>query len=126
LVDRICRNSGAGPAPDPSLRTSGPRENESRFDSILRQATGQTEALRISCHAKKRLDASAVTLTDSDLVRIDGAVEKAARKGAGQSVVVLDDLALVISVRNRVVITAVHGDRMREGVFTNIDSVVIA
>ena len=38
----------------------------------------------------------------------------------------LDDLALVVSVKNRVVITAVDDARRNDGVFTNIDSVVIA
>jgi len=38
----------------------------------------------------------------------------------------LDKLALVVSVRNKTVITAMDEARMKEGVFTNIDSVVIA
>ena len=37
-----------------------------------------------------------------------------------------DDLALVVSVSNRTVITAVDGDHLQDNVFTNIDSAVIA
>ncbi|MGC8863525.1 MAG: TIGR02530 family flagellar biosynthesis protein, partial [Armatimonadota bacterium] len=77
-------------------------------------------------HAQKRLDASATSFTDSDMLRVDRAVERAAQKGSDRSLIVLDNLALVVSIRNRVVITAVDAERMREGVFTNIDSVVIA
>jgi len=47
-------------------------------------------------------------------------------KGASKSLVLLDDLALVVSVRNRVVITALDEPNARSGVFTNIDSAVIA
>ena len=54
-----------------------------------------------------------------------GAVSKAAAKGARESLILLDDLALVVSVKNRTVITAIAPDRIRENVFTNIDSAVI-
>jgi len=40
--------------------------------------------------------------------------------------VLVDGLALIVSVPNRVVITAVDGADARDGVFTNIDSAVIA
>jgi flagellar operon protein len=37
----------------------------------------------------------------------------------------IDDVALVVSVRNRTVITAVDQQSLKENVFTNIDSAVI-
>lgn len=96
------------------------------FAAALAQATQRQESLTISQHAQKRLDSSQVKLTSDDMQRINGAVEKASSKGSNQSLVMLDDLALVVSVKNRVVITAVDEARTREGIFTNIDSVVIA
>ena len=53
------------------------------------------------------------------------AVDRAAAKGARESLVLVDDTAFVVSVRNRTVITAVDRARMRDQVFTNIDSAVI-
>ncbi len=53
-------------------------------------------------------------------------MQRATEKGSNQSLVMLDNLALVVSIKNGVVITAVDEERMKEGVFTNIDSVVIA
>ncbi len=58
--------------------------------------------------------------------RLEAAVEKAGQKGGKESLILLDDLAFVVSVKNRTVITAVGADRMADNVFTNIDSVVIA
>jgi len=52
-------------------------------------------------------------------------VSKAAAKGARESLILLDDKAFVVSVRNRTVITAVDGEHLKENVFTNIDSAVI-
>ena len=40
--------------------------------------------------------------------------------------VMVDNVAMVVSVRNRTVITAVGSDQLKNNVFTNIDSAVIA
>ena len=53
------------------------------------------------------------------------AVNKAAAKGARQSLLVMDNQAFIVSVTNRTVITALDGSSMKENVFTNIDSAVI-
>jgi flagellar operon protein len=53
-------------------------------------------------------------------------VARAAGKGSRDSVVFLDGTAFVVSVKNNTVITAVGSEHMREHVFTNIDSAVIA
>ena len=52
-------------------------------------------------------------------------VDRAAAKGAKESLVMIDDVALVVSVKNRTVITAVDKAQLKENVFTNIDSAVI-
>ena len=107
----------------------GPSQSPSKqgdFAATLTRETERQEALRISQHAQKRLDSSQVRLTDADIQRLDGAVRRATEKGSNQSLVMLDDLALVVSIKNKVVITAVNEARTKEGIFTNIDSVVIA
>ena len=94
------------------------------FQSILQKQLDQ-EPLKFSAHAQQRLEMSRTSLTDGDLARINDAVQKAASKGARESLILMDNLALVVSVKNRTVITAVDGQRMKENIFTNIDSAVI-
>jgi flagellar operon protein len=53
-------------------------------------------------------------------------VQRAAEKGSRSALVLVDDAAFVVSVPNKTVITAVDREHMREQVFTNIDSAVIA
>ena len=65
-------------------------------------------------------------LTDELEAKLAAAVDKAGKRGGKESLILLDDLALVVSVKNRTVITAVGADRMNDSVFTQIDSVVIA
>lgn len=92
------------------------------FDALLRKEMGQ---VRLSAHAEERLRSSRIVLTPEHMRRLNGAVSKAEAKGARESLILLDDLAFVVSVRNRTVITAIGPDRLKENVFTNIDSAVI-
>ena len=55
-------------------------------------------------------------IRDSDL---------AADKGSRNAVMLYKDVALVASIENRTVITAVEKERAVDNVFTNIDSVVM-
>ena len=58
--------------------------------------------------------------------RLQGAVQKAAGKGSRDALVLMDDLAMVVSVTNRTVVTVVDKENLKQNVFTNIDSAVIA
>lgn len=87
--------------------------------------TGQTE-LRFSRHALQRVERRGVALDASTLGRLHEGVVRAAGKGSRASVVLVDGTAFVVSVTNKTVLTAVPQEHMKEQVFTNIDSAVIA
>ena len=53
-------------------------------------------------------------------------MQKAASKGSTDALVLMDDLAMVVSVTNRTVVTVVDKESLKQNVFTNIDSAVIA
>ncbi len=82
--------------------------------------------LRFSAHAQTRLQSRNIALDGTHIARLEGAVQKAAGKGSRDALVLMDDLAMVVSVRNRTVITVVDKESMKQNVFTNIDSAVIA
>jgi flagellar operon protein len=95
------------------------------FGQILKDRLDGLSDLKFSAHATKRLESRGIKLTNDDLNNLKGAVELAAKKGARESLVLLDNLALVVSIKNKTVITAVDGPSRKENVFTNIDSAVI-
>jgi flagellar operon protein len=100
-------------------------EPDKSFNQILKQEINQSEGIKFSRHALERLDARAIKIDKQYLTRLNEAVQRAQAKGAKESLVLLDDLAFVVSVKNNTVITAVDGDSRKENVFTNIDSAVI-
>jgi len=93
------------------------------FADVLAQKTGDVQ---FSGHAIQRVRRRGIELGETTLARLHAGVDRAAGKGARDSVIFVDDTAFVVSVRNRTVITAVDRDHMKDHVFTNIDSAVIA
>ena len=81
--------------------------------------------LKISAHAMQRLQSRNITLSSDDMDRMNQMADKAAAKGSKQSLFMMGDTAMVVSIKNRVVITAVDSDSMKDNVFTNIDSAAI-
>lgn len=96
------------------------------FDAALREALHRPEAVTFSGHAQDRLAQSNIVLSANDVTAIGEAVERAKSAGARESLVLMNDMAFVVSVPNKTVITVVDRNRMRDNVFTNIDSAVIA
>ena len=89
------------------------------FQAIL------ADRLKVSAHAQSRLQSREIKLDADAWERVMDGVDRAAKKGAKEALVMVDDIALIVSVKNRTVITAVDKARLKENVFTNIDSAVI-
>jgi flagellar operon protein len=99
-------------------------QNTKSFAEILRTTLDEGE-LKFSKHAIERIESRNIKIAESELTKIKDAVDRAALKGVKDSLVLMDDLALVISVKNRVVVTAVDGPNIKQNIFTNIDGAVI-
>ena len=102
--------------------SSAPLEGPS-FGELLDSATSE---LKFSKHAQKRLASRNIDFSAGDMEKLQQAVDVARKKGARDSLVLMGDLALVVSIKNNMVITAVDESSTKENVFTNIDSAVIA
>ncbi|MBM7867113.1 flagellar biosynthesis protein [Heliobacterium gestii] len=114
LIPGVSKPS-SGSISQPAGQTSG-----DSFQKILDQKT-----LKFSSHALQRLAQRNISLGETELSKLNEAIDKAGRKGSKESLILMKDLALVVSVKNRTVITAVDGNAMRDNVFTNIDSAVV-
>lgn len=128
------------PGADGPARTADGRTFEEVLRTKVHGATtsGETRGLQAvpdtapgssitwSAHASARLQQRGIQLDAAQHARLETAVDKAGAKGAKDALVMLDDTAMVVSVQNRTVITALGMHQARENVFTNIDSAVIA
>lgn len=76
--------------------------------------------LKVSNHARKRLEQRGYALEQQDMTTLNTAVNELEEKGSEQSLLLYKDLALIASVRNRTIITALNPDEL--DTVTNIDS----
>jgi flagellar operon protein len=97
--------------------------HDGAFENILQKELGE---LKFSKHAQDRLTSRNIQLTGDDLSTLGRAVTKAGEKGSQDSLVLLRNMAFIVSVRNRTVVTTMDASQMQENVVTNIDSAVIA
>lgn len=111
-----------------SLRTTKQARSDqaaASFRRTLKQQIGERKGINFSAHAEGRLMVRQIDLSRQDLIKIENAVDRASQKGANESLLLMDDLAFIVSVKNRTVITVIDGQNMKDNVFTNIDSAII-
>lgn len=97
-----------------------PRTSEGKsFSEILSETSG----LKFSKHANERLQSRGIDLSKDQMNRLNEGTARAREKGIKESLVVVDNLAFIVNVKNNTVVTAV-GDS-DDKIFTNIDGAVI-
>ena len=106
------------------ISTDVPVVGTSPFARILDEKLPARQ-IKFSQHALERLRSRGITLSESDLGNLAGAVDSVAKKGGKDSLIMQGDTAFVVSVANRTVITAMDRKSMAGSVITNIDSAAI-
>ncbi len=101
-----------------------PTEVEKSFGDVLSQKISD-QGVRFSAHAIHRMDERNITLSHAEVERLNAGVERAKAKGSNDSLVLMDEMAYIVSVKNQTVITALTKEMSKDNVYTNIDSVAI-
>lgn len=94
------------------------------FSSILSQKLNESKEVKISKHAAMRIEDRKIDLDADRVERLKNAVDKASTKGVRDTLVVMDDVAFVVNVNARTVITALNQSELKDNVFTHIDGAV--
>ena len=82
--------------------------------------------IKFSKHAANRLSERNIELTDNIKARLNAGMQAAEEKGINESLVMVDQLAFIVNIKNQTVITALDQSSSEQNVFTNIDGAVIA
>jgi len=122
-VTNIRPDSTAAVAPGPSARKA-PRGRNSEFAHVLADRLNN-RSITLSLHAADRLARRGLEIDETMADQINKAFAMAEQKGAQNALFLLDDLAVVASVGNRSIITALDSKGLSNGVFTHIDSAVV-
>ncbi|CAM3751633.1 TIGR02530 family flagellar biosynthesis protein [Alkalicoccus chagannorensis] len=111
------------PLPKPPVHKPVKTEYKADFSSMLQDKL--KEPLSLSRHAEKRMEERGIALTQETWDRMEDKVQEAKEKGVQDSVVLLDNAALVVSAENNKVITAMNREEADGQLFTNIDGAIV-
>ncbi|MGH4050384.1 MAG: TIGR02530 family flagellar biosynthesis protein [Clostridium sp.] len=112
----------AGGLQNKSNKTGNEKSN---FNKILDKQIKNEECFTVSSHAAQRLNSRNIDFSDDDMKRINEGINMAEGKGVKQSLILYKDMALITSIKNRTVITALDKSESQGKIITNIDSVVM-
>ena len=98
------------------------------FQEVLSRTTEQNQVteLKLSKHAAGRLIERNIELSETQMERLQEGARNAGQKGIKDSLVIVDELAFIVNVPNKTVVTALDQTEARGNIFTNIDGAVIA
>lgn len=98
-------------------------QDKKSFKDVLNEVTDKDNGFIVSKHAALRLNQ--INFTEEDMRQIEKGFKMAEDKNSKNTVMLYKDIALVASVKNKTLITAVDKSRAKDNIFTNVDSVVI-
>ncbi|WP_394885830.1 TIGR02530 family flagellar biosynthesis protein [Clostridium butyricum] len=104
------------------LNIKNTKDNKS-FKDVLKDVKSPKEGFTVSKHAAQRLNE--INFTKDDMNKIEKGFQIAKEKNSKNTVMIYKDVALIASVENKTLITAIEKERAKENIFTNVDSVVI-
>lgn len=110
-------------------QTSSPIVTESigtnSFKEVLKEQISSASGLNFSKHAVNRVIDRNIDISDEAMERLGEGVKIAEEKGLDDTLILIDQSAYIVSVRNSTVITTISSDELKGNCFTNIDGTVI-
>jgi len=110
---------------DQSLNQAIEKVNLQETKSASPNLNQVSQGLKFSAHATQRLRERQISFDPETMSRMNDAISKADAKGVQDTLVLTDKAALIVSVPNRTVVTAMDRNNLNGNVFTNIDGAVI-
>lgn len=108
--------------PEPITNNKISNTNNKTFKEIFENKTENSNIL-FSKHAYMRLNSRNLQLSNAQIKRVEDGIKRAEEKGIRDSLVLVDNIALLVNIKNKTVVTAI--DNNSEKVYTNIDGAVI-
>ena len=107
---------------EPIINNKISNTNNKTFKEIF-DNKAENANISFSKHASMRLNSRNLQLSNAQIKRVEDGIKRAEEKGIRDSLVLVDNIALLVNVKNKTVVTAI--DNNSEKVYTNIDGAVI-
>ena len=96
------------------------------FQQILEQTSDKnSNQVTFSKHANERLSSRNINLDAKQMERLNKGIMQAKEKSINESLVMMDNIAFIVNIKNNTVVTAMDQTTNDSNIFTNIDGAVI-
>jgi flagellar operon protein len=99
-------------------------EKANKKVDVATPKTIEKPVIKFSNHAVERMNSRGIVFSPEQITKIEQGVQKAHQKGGKEALVLTDDSALIVSLKNNTVVTVMDKNALKENVFTNIDTTV--
>ena len=106
-------------------KSSSNQSQNISFTTHLQNSISSLDKLNISKHANERLQQRGIVIDDAKWKAIEEKVTQAKKMGVKESLVLLNNAALIVSAKNNTVITAMDRQEASEQIFTNINGTIV-
>ncbi|UOQ85580.1 TIGR02530 family flagellar biosynthesis protein [Gracilibacillus salinarum] len=91
----------------------------------FKDVLSQQHSMQISKHARDRMHARNIEVSNEQWTKIESKLQEANQKGVKESLVITDEAAFVVNASNKTVITAMEKAELKSKIFTNINGTII-
>ncbi|MFE4140950.1 TIGR02530 family flagellar biosynthesis protein [Peribacillus sp. YIM B13472] len=95
------------------------------FQQHFQVAVSTNEKLTISKHAQLRISQRNIEIAPKTWDKIADKANEAKKMGVTESLIIIDNAALIVSTKNNKVITVMDRDEATSQIFTNINGTII-
>ncbi|NPV88253.1 flagellar hook associated protein [Coprothermobacteraceae bacterium] len=106
-------------------QTQANRVGQSIDGAAFAEAMLESLGVKLSAHAKARIQDRSISLSQERVAQILEGMEALSKKGVREGVLVFRDMAVVVGVPTKTVVTFKTPPFSKDGVFNQIDGVVI-
>ncbi len=114
-----------GPSFQETMNQVGQVPTQVGKENVSSALKNMADGVKFSNHAVERMRSRGISFKPEDMGRLNEAVGRAAAKGSKDSLILMNDSALIVSVKNKTVVTVMDKSALKENVFTNIDSTIV-
>lgn len=97
----------------------------SDFKGLLQKNLENSEEVKVSSHALKRLKERKLNMDNKEFAKIKKAITQLKAKGGKDSLVITNKAAYIVDVKNNTVVTAIDKESINNNIFTKIDSTIV-
>lgn len=106
-------------------KMQGKQPVKETFSKHLDSAIQSGSQLVVSKHAQERLQQRNIQISSDCWAKIEEKISQAKKMGVNESLVLIQDAALIVSAKNQTVITALDREEASSQIFTNINGTIV-